>query len=65
MLTLLDALPDGVTEMFFHPAVRAFAGADAGTEHYAWAGELQALTSARVRAAIERNGIVLTTYGEL
>jgi chitin disaccharide deacetylase len=65
VLRHLDALPDGLTEMFFHPAVRAFAGADAGTESYEWPGELAALTSPRVREAIVRDGIVSTTYGEL
>lgn len=65
VLQMLGALPDGVTEIFFHPAVRAFAGADSGTERYAWEGELAALTSTRVRDAIVRNGIATTTYGEL
>ena len=32
VLRLLEALPDGVTEIFFHPATRAFSGADRGTE---------------------------------
>jgi hopanoid biosynthesis associated protein HpnK len=55
----------GVTEIFFHPALRAFSGADAGTESYQWSGELAALTSAGVRSAIERLGIARITYGEL
>ncbi len=65
VLQILDRLPDGVTEIFFHPATGAFAGADRGTERYAWAQELAALTSARVRDAIARNGIASVTYGEL
>jgi hopanoid biosynthesis associated protein HpnK len=65
VLQLVEALPDGVTEIFFHPATRAFSGADRGTEHYAWEGELAALTSPLVRDAIARNGIVSTTYGEV
>lgn len=64
-LQILQRLPDGVTEVFFHPATRAFAGADRGTKAYAWAGELVALTSPRVRDAIARNAIVSTTYGEI
>ena len=55
----------GVTEKLFHPAVRAFSGADAGTERYQWSGELAALTSAHVRSAIERLGIARITYREL
>lgn len=65
VLQILNSLPEGVTEIFFHPATGAFAGADSGTEHFAWSGELAALTSADVREAIARNGIISTTYGEL
>jgi chitin disaccharide deacetylase len=65
VLQMLDRLPDGLTEIFFHPATAAFAGADLGTERYRWTEELAALTSPRVRAAIERNGIQSVTYGEL
>lgn len=65
VLRILDRLPDGVTEIFFHPATGAFACADRGTERYAWAQELAALTSPRVRDAIARNGIASVTYGEL
>lgn len=65
VLQMLAELPDGVTEIFFHPAIRAFGGADAGTERYQWSGELAALTSAGVRSAIERLGIERVTYGEL
>ena len=65
VLQMLDSLPDGVTEIFFHPATGSFAGADPGTEHFAWTGELAALTSPRVREAIDRNGLISTTYREL
>jgi len=65
VLQLIEMLPDGVTEIFFHPAVHAFSGADRGTEGYAWEGELAALTSPLLRDAIAHNGIVVTTYGEI
>jgi hopanoid biosynthesis associated protein HpnK len=65
VLQILDTLPEGVIEIFFHPATQPFRGADAGTEEFAWALELAALTSPRVREAISRNGIISTTYGEL
>jgi chitin disaccharide deacetylase len=65
VLQIIERLPDGVTEIFFHPATAAFAGADRGTEAYARQGELAALTSPRVRAAIAENGIAGITYGEL
>jgi hopanoid biosynthesis associated protein HpnK len=65
LMEILDRLPEGVTEVFFHPATGPFAAADYGTERYQWAAELAALTSSRVRAEIERDGIELVTYGEL
>jgi chitin disaccharide deacetylase len=65
VLQILDRLPDGVTEIFFHPATGAFAGADRGTEGFRWTDELAALVSPRVRDAIARNGIQSVTYGEL
>jgi len=65
VLEMLANVPDGVTELFFHPATGPFAGADKGTEMFQWAAELAALTSPNVRAALTRNGITSTTYGEL
>ncbi len=65
VLALLERLPEGTTELFFHPATGPFAGADPGTERFAWAEELAALTGAPVRDAIARGGIESVTYGEL
>jgi chitin disaccharide deacetylase len=65
LLELLDRLPDGVTELFFHPATAAFAGGDTGTERFQWQEELAALTSQRVRNALVTNNIASITYGEL
>ncbi len=65
VLRILERLPDGVTEVFFHPATAPFSGADKGTEDFRWADELAALTSGRVRDAIAENGISSVTYGEL
>ncbi|HEV3091139.1 MAG TPA: hopanoid biosynthesis-associated protein HpnK [Candidatus Cybelea sp.] len=65
LLRVLERLPDGTTEIFFHPAVASFAGADAGTESYRWSDELAALTSPTVRAAIDRAGIERVTYGDI
>ncbi len=65
LLQLLDRLPDGVTELFFHPATAAFAGADSGTEQFHWRQELAALTSQRVRNALVANNIASITYSEL
>lgn len=65
VLHMLDRLPDGVTELFFHPATGPFPGADAGTERFEWALELGALTSPAIRDALTRNGIQNITYSEL
>jgi chitin disaccharide deacetylase len=54
VVQLLDTLPDGVTEMFFHPSVDSFG-----------AHELASLMSSRVRDAIARKGIITTTYSAL
>jgi hopanoid biosynthesis associated protein HpnK len=64
-LAALESLPDGVTETYFHPATLrdpAFAATMPGYDH---PGELQALLSPHVRAAIARLGIETTTYGAL
>jgi hopanoid biosynthesis associated protein HpnK len=58
---VLDRIRDGSTEIYFHPA------ADIGGVPPAAAAqrEVEILTSARVRNAIERRGIALTTFAEL
>jgi len=65
VLRMLDGLPDGATELFFHPATGPFAGADAGTERFQWKQELDALTSPAVKEALSRNGIESVTYSAL
>ena len=61
VLGILERMRDGVTEMYFHPA------ADIGGVPPAAAAqrEVEILTSARVREAIVRRGIALTTFAEL
>jgi chitin disaccharide deacetylase len=65
VVKMIDALPDGITEMLFHPATGPFPNADAGTEHFEWAAELAALTGGRMREAIARRGAGQVTYSEL
>jgi hopanoid biosynthesis associated protein HpnK len=58
----LERLPDGLTEMFFHPATGttpALAACQSGYQH---SGELAALCSPRVRAIIDRVGIKLVNF---
>ena len=61
VLRLIDRLPDGLTEIYFHPAMDI-----GGTPPDAAAQlETEILTSARVRQAIVARGIRLTTFAEL
>ena len=65
LLSVLADLPPGVNEIYCHPAViddevRRWRPADYESER-----ELAALTSARVRTAIEQGGIELITYRDL
>ena len=65
LLALIPALPTGVSELYCHPAegvADALAPYQAGYDH---AGELAALLSPRVRAALDAAGIALVSYREL
>jgi hopanoid biosynthesis associated protein HpnK len=58
---VIERLRDGTTELYFHPA--ADVGGippEPGPQH-----EVEILTSPRVREAIDRNGIELTTFADL
>lgn len=60
---LLSRLPDGVSEIYFHPATSdSFVGAANG---YRYRDELAALLSREAAAAVERHGISLMAYSEL
>lgn len=62
---LLAALPDGVTELYVHPATRRWDGIDALPDTYRPEAELAALIDPSVRAAVDASGAALTTFGEL
>jgi hypothetical protein len=53
LLQLLGHLPDGVTELYCHPATRRWQGADNLPAHYRPEDELAALVSAKVSARLE------------
>ncbi|WP_237476788.1 hopanoid biosynthesis-associated protein HpnK [Lichenibacterium dinghuense] len=60
---LLDRLPDGVTEIYTHPALDGdYPGAALG---YRYREELDALISPRVITAARRSGAALCGYGDL
>ena len=65
LLSLLDNLPPGVTELGLHPATETWRGAHCPPAHWRQADELAALTSPRVRAAVEQRGIVLQRWADL
>jgi hypothetical protein len=65
VLRQLQHLPDGVTEMYFHAATRRCPEIDRTMPDYRHEGELHALTSERVRSALEGLGIHPIAFGDL
>ncbi|MGH7124218.1 MAG: hopanoid biosynthesis-associated protein HpnK [Stellaceae bacterium] len=65
MRDLLAALPDGVTELYVHPATRRWDSVDTLPVGYRPEAELAALIDASVRAAVDASGAVLATFGDL
>jgi hopanoid biosynthesis associated protein HpnK len=62
---MLASLPDGITEIYVHPATRRWAGADALPESYQPEVELAALLDPSVRAAVAASGATLSAFGDL
>jgi hopanoid biosynthesis associated protein HpnK len=65
VLRLLTRLPDGVTEMYFHPATRRCPEIDRTMPEYDHEGELASLLSERVRARIAELGIRPASFSDL
>ena len=72
LLAYLKAMPEGLTEIFFHPATETSEAlrryqprSERGQHHYQHTEELQALCSPRAREVIERRGIRLMNFREL
>jgi chitin disaccharide deacetylase len=63
LLEILARLPDGVTEIYLHPAAES--GITASMSGYRHTDELAALLSPRVRAAITASGAVTGTFRQL
>lgn len=60
---IVRRLPDGLSELYLHPATSGgFEGAAPG---YDYAGELAALTAPEVRAAVEASGAVLGAFADI
>lgn len=62
VLALLNQLPDGVSEMYFHPAAAGWR--DPSTEGLRPERELEALLSREIAEALEAKNIRRTSYGE-
>ena len=58
---LLQHLPDGLTEIYTHPATGLYAGSAPG---YDYAGELAALTDGLAKALISREGITVGRFAD-
>ncbi len=65
VLALLSALPPGVSELYCHPAEGPPAPLARHQPGYDHAGEVAALTSPRVRAALRTADVALTSYAQL
>jgi hopanoid biosynthesis associated protein HpnK len=65
LLGLLPHLPDGVSEIYFHPAAERSAALAAAMPKYRHTEELAALLSPALRRRIDEFGIELVSYGDL
>jgi hopanoid biosynthesis associated protein HpnK len=65
LLRVIATLPPGVSEIYAHPATRQAPIMARFQPDYDHAGEVAALTSPRVRAALDAAGVALTTYRDL
>ncbi len=65
LLRTIEELPEGVSEIGFHPAARGFDEADPRTRAYRRTEELAALTSPLVATALRRRSVERTTFGAL
>ncbi|MGE5202643.1 MAG: hopanoid biosynthesis-associated protein HpnK [Acidobacteriota bacterium] len=61
----LAALPEGVSELYFHPATRRWGAVDAWPSDYEPEAEFAALIDPGVRAALEASGAGLATFSDL
>ncbi len=65
LISLAANLPAGVTELGLHPATSTWGGDHCPPAHWRQADELAALTSPRVREAIDRAGATLIRWADL
>jgi hopanoid biosynthesis associated protein HpnK len=59
---VIGVLPEGLSEIYLHPAIAGYDGGGPGYDH---AGEFAGLIDPASRAAVERGGIRLSRFGEV
>jgi hopanoid biosynthesis associated protein HpnK len=64
VLQFLDRLPSGISEFYFHPATKRWAGVDNLPEHYRPIEEFAALTQASVKAKVNSLGLTPVSFRE-
>jgi hypothetical protein len=65
MLGILTNLPDGVSELYCHPATGPWPGIEPAARSYRFADELAALTDETVRTALAAQRIEPVTFSLL
>lgn len=65
LVALLAGLPEGVSEVFSHPATRRWDGIEPEAADFRFEDEFKALVDPAVRAAAAGSGAQLITFGEL
>ncbi len=64
-LRILECLPEGLSEIYFHPACRRCPEIDRTMPGYKYEEELVALTSPAVRLTLERLGVRRTAFSDI
>lgn len=64
MMEIIDRLPDGLSEIYLHPAAADRVDDDPLAALYERQAELEALTSPQIAAKLRDRGIVCTTFGD-
>ncbi len=65
VLKYLGNLPQGVSEIYFHPALGSWSDGAPPAADYLYEQEFGALTSPKVAAAMHASGIEMVTFGDL
>jgi len=65
LLSIIGQLPDGVTEVFSHPATRRWEGIDPAAMDYGFEEEYEALLDTDVRNAIAESGSELISFRDI